>query len=65
MAMSDPLILIECDKCGLKDECDLTSMAGRNLWSDAGVRSGFEADGWLFTDDGATICEDCNARGDY
>lgn len=64
MSLCDPIIIIECDKCGAKSEYDLQCMAGRNLWSDAGAKEYFQDQGWLFKDDGDTLCQDCEKSED-
>lgn len=55
----DPIVIVECDKCGDEEEHHLTR-TGRG-WDDRGMEDGLRKAGWTVEDGGnITYCPDCS-----
>lgn len=61
MALSDPILTVDCDDCGDAEELRLTCTA--RGWDDRDVPSQLKRLGWTEGDDGNThYCKDCSER---
>lgn len=60
MAVYDPTVIVECDRCGTVDDYPMTALV-RGSWDNRTLKARLEADGWVLPNglDGETICEDC------
>lgn len=58
MPIGEPMISVECDKCGeASDPMGLTMLAGGG-WDDRNVRPRLKREGWL-VEGNSTICPEC------
>jgi hypothetical protein len=56
--IGDPVVLVECDECGMGETVGLTR-TGRG-WDDRGMEDSLRRQGWRVEQDGlVTICPDC------
>ncbi len=57
MARTEPMIFVECDKCGDSWEFGLTPLAGGG-WDDRNMSRALEKEGWLVSEENE-FCEEC------
>lgn len=58
--ISDPTVLVECDKCfSNNEEIGLTPLS-RGNWDDRNVRQKIISFGWTMDGDDQTYCPDCS-----
>lgn len=46
MGICEPILKVECDKCGDSSEYDLTMLAGGG-WDDRNLKRQMDRDGWV------------------
>ena len=57
MGICEPRIRVECDKCGVSDEYEMTLLAG-GAWDDRNLEKKLIRDKW-FVNGEETICPEC------
>lgn len=57
MGINDPVIKVECDKCGVVDDYDMTALAGGG-WDDRNLKRKMTRDGWQVSGHD-TYCLNC------
>lgn len=63
MAIWDPMVQAECDKCGfVSDPMEMTSLAGGG-WDTRNIPARMKREGWVIDGD-TTICADCAEESD-
>lgn len=62
MAYQEPMMIVECDKCGYSDSFDLTPLAGGG-WDARNVNDRLDDYGWVGSwDDEELICDECSKK---
>jgi hypothetical protein len=54
----DPIIDVECDKCGSVEQFPMTALA-RNSWDERELRRSMERQGWRIDGEDKHACPDC------
>lgn len=63
MPIGDPVIHVECDKCGeVSDPMNLTALAQSGSWDERNIKPRLKRDGWTI-DGNTTICPECTPAG--
>lgn len=61
--LDDPIVRMNCDKCGAVEELSLCSIAGRG-WDMRAIDGEIKHLGWTGTQDTETICPECQEDAD-
>lgn len=57
--ISDPIVTVECDRCGETEEFHLTPLAKSGSWDDRNVEKTLSRWGWRIDGPDTHICPDC------
>ena len=60
MALSDPILVVNCDDCGDSEDLSLTCTA--QGWDDRSVSSQLKRLGWTWGNEHTHYCKDCSRR---